>query len=149
MRKRKIVILVILLVIVNALLNIITPSIFGSQIDREFLESLDTSKITYQFAVLEVHPTDDETEATLPCFSTSVDGSNIAVMITVQKDKYSYGPELQIDREWHKYKSLFSFDTVTYITKNNIEIVIIERTNKFRSKNAQLYLEEILSFAKK
>lgn len=149
MRRSKIVILVILLVIVDALLDIITPGIFGSQIDKKFLESLDTSKITYQYTVLETHPTDDETGATLPYFSASIDDSNIAVMITVHKEENSYGPKIQINREWHKYKSLFSYDTVTYITKNNIKIVIIERTNKFRSKNAQLYLEELLSFAKK
>lgn len=146
MRRKNVIILVILLLFINAIFDVFAPDILGSQIDKDFLKSIDTSKITYQYTVLETHPTDDETGAVFTYSSDSVNGSDLEIMITVYKEESNYSPEIQLSREWFKYKHLFSFDTVTYIKKNNVEITIIERTNKFRSKNAQLFLEETLSF---
>ena len=142
--KKDLIVLWICLILI-AIYYHFGPYILGSQIDREFLESLDTEELTVWCSDAEIYYPDKEKDAQTALFSTW-GYENIDVLIRV--DMYNeniYGKTAKVRHRWNSGGKLFEFDTVITMQKNNVKITIYDYNKDMRSRDAEIFLKEVFT----
>ena len=140
----------------------ILPYVLGAQIDEQCLQKIDTEAITSFYAdrnrqnsyeeedywktegFWEVTDEKETEDYILGFFRTIYEES---VDVTVWFKIYSvdkYSSKGTVKKLWGALKELDNFDTYTVICKDNIQIIVDERTKSIRSDQSRQVLEKIL-----
>ena len=132
----------IIYIIIALIYNFFFPSILGSQIDRGILKNIDTEIITAR--CIEYEKTREDEEFFDVYFSKHTDDSSVIIYIDVY-DSNIYSKNAKIHYSWGRYKHPLEYDTVITVEKNNVAIIIYERTKDMRSRDAEIFLKEVFT----
>lgn len=113
------------------------PYMFGAQFDKAVLNSIDTEAISENYVNFDYRDsTYDDT------YALSFDEDNIYILILIHgSDRYSHN--VKVKKSFSKNEN-GSYENITFITKDNVKIYILEDTTSLRSKGSQQALIEVL-----
>ena len=113
------------------------PYVFGAQFDKAVLNSIDTEAISENYVNFDYRDsTYDDT------YALSFDEDNIYILILIHgSDRYSHN--VKVKKSFSKNEN-GSYENITFITKDNVKIYILEDTTSLRSKGSQQALIEVL-----
>lgn len=129
---------------IDVVVVIFGPYILGSQVDMEYIKSIDTAVITSEYTKFEDYEIED---GRIKAYSDEhSEKRKVRVTAYIYEDN-EFGSKAKCKRYWYNYNTLFGlkFNTVIEIKKNNVKIIVTEFTSTPRSKKAQEYLEEVLA----
>lgn len=131
--------IVIVAIVLIRFMGIITQMFFGTQFDSEFFESLDTQAIE-AYCRENKNCFENENGSVSVFFEGEIDNSHIVVIT------YIYDENIFPSKAKVRKKVTFRLkerDTECRISKNNLEFLIFETTDKLISKDSQLFLQSI------
>ena len=140
--KSKVLKIILIYLIIKFVYFQLCPYLLGSQIDRGILKNIDTEIITAR--CIEYEKTREDEEFFDVYFSKHTDDSSVIIYIDVY-DSNIYSKNAKIHYSWGRYKHPLEYDTVITVEKNNVAIIIYERTKDMRSRDAEIFLKEVFT----
>ena len=140
--KSKVLKIILIYLIIKFVYFQLCPYLLGSQIDRGILKNIDTEIITAR--CIEYEKTREDEEFFDVYFSKHTDDSSVIIYIDVY-DSNIYSKNAKIHYSWGRYKHPLEYDTVITVEKNNVAIIIYERTKDMRSRDAESFLKEVFA----
>ena len=122
------------------------PYVFGAQFDKSVLNSIDTEAITENYVNFDYRDsTYDDTYALSfdedNIMPSSFKGSIYILILIHGSDRYSHN--VKVKKSFSRNEN-GSYENITFITKDNVKIYILENTTSLRSKGSQQALIEVL-----